>query len=194
MAFSICYNMLPDIRETITSLIGKNSSLFPTPGEPIGFQWFGLRQADYTRKCSCIGGRGTSEDPTCVRCFSTGYLFTDFIVRGYLWLGVLGVEYGTKPGLLSTQVRNLVLEHNRPISKFDFVLELDQDPDTGRLRQPLRIIKQYRVQDAAPIKGDKARVEFWRCAVEERNVEDGKPGPDGTQYQYEGNRSNSEPE
>lgn len=186
--------MLPDLRDVIKSLAGESSSVFPVQGKSVGFQWYGLRQADYTRKCSHDGTMGGSNSPTCKRCFSTGYLFTDFLVKGYSWMGLLGVEFGTISGKISTQQRNLVIKHNRPVNKFDYILELNQDPDTGIIRQPFSIIRQFKIQDCVPIKGDMGRIEFWRCNIEERHVDDGRPGPDGTTFNYGGNRSNNEPQ
>lgn len=186
--------MLPDIRQVIDSLAGKTTKLFPSNQKGIGFQWFGLRQADYTKPCGCGGSLGSTEPTTCSRCLSTGYLFSDYLVKGYGWMGLLGFEYNSKPGLMSTQQRNLVLQFDKTINKFDFVLELDQDPDTGKIRQPLRITRQFKVQDSVPIRGDNAKLEFWKCTVEERNVDSGRPGPEGTTFKYLGNRSNGEPE
>jgi hypothetical protein len=186
--------MLPDIREVIQSLSGKSSTIYSAKGNTIGFQWLGLRQVDYTKKCLCTGILGTSDCPTCSRCMSTGYLFSDFLVKGYMWMGILGTGYNSNMGLLSTQIRNVVVEHNRPINKFDYILELDQDPNTAKVRQPFKILKYYHIQDSVAIKGDSGRVEFWKCNVEERNIKDGRPGIDGTGFRYQGNRSNNEPQ
>lgn len=183
----------PNIREVIDSLSGRSNKLFPNNKKSVGFQWFGLRQPDYTQPCGCIGVDGTREDPTCRRCMSTGYLFTDYLVKGYSWMGILGVEYNASPGLISTQQRNLVIEYNKPINKFDFVLELEHSP-AGVLRQPFNIMRYFRVQDSLPLKGDDSRVEFWKCALEERNIESGTAQDIGTSFTYRGNRSNNEPE
>lgn len=184
--------ILPDLRHVIDSLLGKRSSLFPS-NKAIGFQWYGLRQADVTKKCSCVN-YGSVASETCTRCYSSGYLFTDFLVKGYAWSGVLGVEFGAKSGQISTNQKNLVLRHDRPINKFDFILELDQNPDTGKILQPFKIIKQYKIQDIFGIKGDNGRIEFWRCNIEERNIENGQAGNIGTDFKYGGNRSNNEPQ
>jgi hypothetical protein len=185
--------MLPDIREVIASLQGKATSLFSTKDKGVGFQWFGLRQSDFRRKCSCRGIQGTKDNPRCNRCYSTGYLFSDCLVKGYMWLGVLGVGYSAGPGQLSTNQKNLVVQHNRVVNKFDYVLELSQDFDTGEIRQPFEILRQYRIQDCIPIKGDKGRIEFWKCSLEERNILDGRPGMLGNTFDYGGNRSNDAP-
>lgn len=187
--------IFPSIREVIDSLAGKSTKLFASSkDQPIGFQWFGLRQPDYNKPCTCTSSLGSSAPTNCSRCYSTGYLFTDYVVKGYSWMGLLGAEYGASMGLISTQQRNLVFQHNRTVNKFDFILELDQDPDTGTVRQPLRIIKAFRVQDATPIKGDLGRIEFWKCSIEERNIDSGLPGQEGTTFKYLGNRSNGQPE
>ena len=186
--------MLPDIREVIDSLSGKSNPLFPNNKQPIGFQWYGLRQPDVSKRCACVGIEGTSENHTCTRCLNTGYVFTDYLVKGFSWMGTLGSEYGAKPGIISTQQKNLILRHDRPVNKFDFIMELNQDADTGVVRQPFSIMRYYRVQDSVPLKGDAARIEFWKCALEDRNVEDGIPSSGGTGYKYQGNRSNSEPQ
>lgn len=186
--------MLPNLRETINSLLGKPNRLFPNNKKAIGFRWFGLRQPDYTARCSCGNTEGTTDSITCFRCFNTGYVFTDYLVKGYFWLGVLGVEYSTSPGLIATQQKNLVIEHDRPINKFDYILELNQDPVTNKVTQPFQIMKYLRVQDSLAVRGDDSRVEFWRCNVEERNIKPGVGDAYGTGFKYQGNRSNIEPE
>jgi hypothetical protein len=186
--------MLPDLREVIDSLSGRSNKLFPNGKKPIGFQWFGLRQQDFSKRCGCNPIEGTSQNHTCTRCMSTGFIFTDYLVKGYFWMGVLGTEYGASPGILATQQKNIVVEHNRPINKFDFVLELDKDPNTGKPRQPFTIMKYYRVQDSLALKGDNAKTEFWKCSIEERNIESGQAQSGGTAFKYQGNRSNNEPE
>lgn len=184
----------PSIRETLESLVGKTNRLAPNKKEGVGFQWFGLRQPDYSKKCSCEGILGTTDSPVCKRCLSTGYLFSDKLVKGYTWMGVLGSEFMAKPGVISTQQRNLIVEYDRPISKFDFILELDQDPDTGTLRQPMKIMRYFKIQDTLPIRGDGSKLEFWKVSIEERNVLDGRPGPSDTGFNYSGNRNTPRPE
>jgi len=185
--------IFPDLREVIKSLAGESNLFAPNKNREMGFQWLGLRQSDYSRKCVCQGILGTSDSPICSRCMSTGYLFTDLIVKGYTWMGVLGSAFGAAPGLISTQQRNVVVKHDRPISKFDFILELEQHPDTNQLVLPLRIHRYFQVQDALPIKGDDSKVEFWKVSLEERNIKDGRPGKQDTSFTYGGNRSNQEP-
>ena len=184
---------LPDLRDVIKSLAGESNLFAPSNKQSIGFQWLGLRQSDYSKKCVCQGIQGTSDSPICKRCMSTGYLFTDFLVKGYTWMGVLGAAFNAGPGLISTEQRNVVIKHDKQISKFDYILELDQNSDTAKLVQPLRINRYFQIQDAVPIKGDNARIEFWKLSVEERNARDGRPGAHDTNFTYQGNRSNQEP-
>ncbi len=167
------------LREEILTMVG------------MGFQWFGLRQADYSKKCGCVRTEGLeAPKKSCKRCLNTGYLFTDYFVKGYMWQAVLGVEFGASAGLISTQTRNLVVEHDHPVNKFDYILELDQDPDTGGIRQPLSILRTFKVQDVMPMRGKDGRFEFWKCSVEERNADEGRPNEEGTGFDYGGNRSN----
>lgn len=187
--------MFLDIRDVIKSLTGENG-VFMGSSQSIGFHWLGLRQADYTKPCICVqetkdGIRAPLK--TCSRCLATGYLFTDQLVKGYMWQGFLGVEFGAGSGKISTQQRNLIVKHDRPINKFDFILELDQDPDTGKIRQPFRIMRTFKVQDVFPVRGDDGRYEFWKCSIEERTADNGQSGEIGTGFQYGGNRSNGEP-
>lgn len=158
-----------------------------------GFRWFGLRQIDYSKPCSCKS-ETTDVKTSCTRCFRIGYTFTDFIVKGYMWLSTLGFEFRTAAGDISTQRKNLVLKHDRPVNKFDRILLLDFDHETGELRQPFVISREFVVQDSISLVGKSGRVEFWRCSIEERNIDDGRAGVQGADYTYEGNRSNREPQ
>lgn len=172
-----------DIREELEELVPH-------------FQWFGLRQIDYNSRCSCFGVTNPDGIPareSCRRCFRSGYLFVDYLIKGYMWISTLGFEFKTKVGEISTQRTNLILQHNRAVNKFDYILVLDKNPDTGVLRQPLSVMRTYQVQDSVPLIGKQDRIEFYKCSLEERNLDDGRPGDGGTQYNYKGNRSNAEP-
>ena len=157
-----------------------------------GFQWFGLRQLDYSKPCSCKS-QAISEKIGCVRCFRTGYAFTDYLVKGYLWISSLGFETRTAAGDISTQRKNLVVRHDRLVNKFDHILELDINHSTGEIIQPFKIVRSYSVQDSLALYGLGGRVEFWRCAIEERNIDDGRYNQTGPEFVNKGNRSNAEP-
>lgn len=165
--------MIPDLREVLKSLTGEQNKFIPSK-QIIGFQWLGLRKTDYSKKCSCWNKATKDAPPGCKRCMLSGYLFTDFLVKGYVWMGVLGAEFGTPPGILSTQQKNVVIKYDKILNKFDYILELAQDINTGRVSQPFNILKYNRVQDALPIKGDSGRVEFWKGIIEERQIESGR--------------------
>lgn len=160
------------------------------------FNWYGLRQPDYNKKCGCyVSAKDgiASPDKNCKRCLATGYVFTDYLVRGYAWLGVLGFEFPSGPGFISTKAKQIIFEYSRPINKFDIVLELDQELDGKTLKTPFKILKTYVIQDVDPMRLDNARSEFWRCNIEERSITDYRPGEQGTGFTYKGNRSNVDP-
>lgn len=186
--------LFPDIKDVIKSLAGQTNPLVPNQKETIGFRWFGLRKADVSKKCSCQGIQGTADPVPCTRCLSTGYLFTDFLVRGYGWMGVYGVAYPAGPGLLSTQQRNLIVEYDNTITKFDYILELDLNPETGEVRQPFKILRYFRAADSIAIVGVASKIKYWRVLLEEANINDGRPGPIGPTFNYGGNRSNDQPQ
>lgn len=146
----------PDLRKEIEFLRDR-----------VGFTWMGLRQADYSKR-SVDSGSGTGGSRT----LKTGYTFTDFLVKAFTWQANLGVKFESGVGYLSTQGKNFVVQHDRPINKFDLILELNTDPNTGELRQPFSIIRVFEIQDVMPLIGDGSRTEFWKCNIEERNLDD----------------------
>ncbi len=162
----------------------------------VAFRWVGIRQPDYSKRCACVreqpDGHFTTSNK-CRRCLTTGYMFSDYLIKVYMWLGVLGVEFGASVGKISTQNRNMVALHERAINKFDIVLELDLDPETGALRQPFKIMRVFQVQDSMPLLAGDGKVEYWKCALEERNLDDYRAGQIGTGFDYQGNRSNVQP-
>lgn len=160
------------------------------------YSWFGLRQANHSKKCSCVSdvSKGyTGPSKSCTRCLGSGFKFTDYLVKGYKWLGVLGFEYPSGPGLVATQTNNLILEWSRPVNKGDMILVLDQEPSSSKLITPFKILRQYVIQDSMPLRLDDAKIEFWRCQLEERTVTNNRPGEEGTNFSYKGNRSNDDP-
>lgn len=160
------------------------------------YNWYGLRQPDYSKKCGCsvLNKDGVSTPSiNCKRCLSTGYVFTDYLIKAYSWLGVLGFEFPTGPGLISTKSKQIVIQSDRVINKFDIILELDQEKDGPSIKTPFKILKAYIIQDCDPMRLDNARIEYWRCNLEERNISDYRAGEEGTGYTYKGNRSANDP-
>jgi len=168
----------PDLRKEIEYL-SKSS-----------FKWMALRSIDYTKPCSCAAIKNNTLDPQpmCSRCMKTGYLFTDYLVKAFTWKDVLGVLFNASPTTISTLRNNIVIRHHKVVNKRDYVLELELNPDTGIITQPFRIIRMFQIQDVWPLIGDSSRREFWKCSIEERNVDDGRPGHRGTGYRYTTNR------
>lgn len=168
------FDNLSDLRAQIEAL------------KPEAFVWFALRQADRTKTCACV------DDPNlegkCKRCLGTKHPFTDHLVKGYLWKRTPGVEYYTSAGRISTGLRNIVFEHDYPVQKFDQILELAMDPETGTPRQPFQIVRTYVLSDIMPLRGRGGRVEFWKGEVEERTLTDDKRGEGGTGYEHISNR------
>lgn len=155
--------------------------------ETFGFRWLGHRSANYDRKCSCLSQveEGYAEpNPSCGRCLGTGFLFTDFLIKGLLWKSFFsGTEFFAGPGRISTQGRNLITAHDTPIKKFDVIHTLDLDPDTAQPRQPFKITGSFIVIDSFSFVGDD-KIEYWKSSLEERTISDSRPGPEGTKIKY----------
>ena len=148
------------------------------------FTWVALRTPDLTKKCSCAG-KGTKDSvPGCNRCFDTGYLFVDCLVKCYAWPAVLGVEFLTPPGKISTQNKNYVIEADRNITTESYILELDIDKDTGKPNQPFKIERAYKIQDFALIKARDDKPAFWKVSAEQRNITNNITPTAGTEYNH----------
>lgn len=156
------------------------------------FQWYVIRHIDYSRPCSCTltPADKIKLNQPCSRCLRFGYIFTDYLAKGYMWKGSLGFEFKTDLGVISTQSNNFIVRHNRPINKFDQVIIVDMDPSTGVIRQPVKMRRVFLVQDTLPLYGRDGRIEFFKTTLEERNIDDYKSGQIGTYFSYKGNRSN----
>lgn len=149
----------PDLRKELKLLVDN-----------VGFRWVGLRSVDHSTRCDCKSEYPGFNIASCTRCMGTGFVFTDYLVKAYSWMGVFGVQFESEIGRISTQGKNCVLEHDRPVNKRDYILELDLDNNTGRPIMPFRVLKYFEVQDSSAMLGDGARVEFWRCTLEERSI------------------------
>ena len=144
-----------------------------------GFRWLVLRQADRSKPCRY---------GPCSRCLNTGFGFTDILIKGYLWEMSPAFSFPMAAGIISTSVKNLVVKFNRPLQKFDQVIEISLDPDTGEVVQPFEIIRTYLLSDANPLRGKGGRVEFWSAIAEERTLTDDRRGEEGPGYQHTSNR------
>lgn len=141
-----------------------------------GFSWYGLRSVDLNKKCGCVGPDNRVQ-PGCKRCLQMGYVFTDFLIKGYFWVESPGFEYQAMPTPIATSTANFMGFHQYPIKKWDLLLELDLDNETGEPVQPFKINRTYVISSSAPIRGKNSRVEFYRCFLEERTLSDYRPGP-----------------
>ena len=176
--------VFPDLRGELRKILEDPSNLFR-----YGDRWLGLRKVDYSVECLCSqadGMRGPS--PTCTRCMGLGHPFADELVKGYLWRSFFtGTEFPAEPGIISTQGRNLIVRYSDVVNKFDWVLLLDLNHETGEPRQPFNIRQSFVVVDSLGLRGQNGRVEYWRCVLQERNISDGRPGQVGTKYAYKSN-------
>lgn len=144
-----------------------------------GFRWLVLRQTN--RDMPCANG-------PCARCLGTGYGYTDNLVKGFIWNLIPAFKVHSRAGVLSTSIRNLVVEYNRPLKKFDQILEITLDPNTGLPLQPFQVLRSFVLGDASPARGKNGRVEFWKAVVEERSLTDDQEGEKGTGYTHNKNR------
>lgn len=148
------------------------------------FTWVALRTPDLSKKCSC-GGKGIKDTlPGCKRCFDTGYLFYDCLVKCYGWPAVLGVEFFTPAGKLATQNKNYIIESDRIITTESYILELDIDKATGKPLQPFKIERAYKVQDYALIKARDDKPAFWKVTAEQRSISNNITPTAGTDYDH----------
>lgn len=179
----------PDVRELPHKHPIRQPQIRPSQVKrPIKtFAWMGLRQADRTTRCVCVMA-DSGANPSCRRCLGTGFGFTDYLVPAYMWMATEGVEYYMEGGRISTQTRNIVVQHDRPVRKFDQIVELSLDPDTGQPHQPFVMLRTFLVQDTIGMKGTGGRLEFWKCEIEERTLTSGQAGESGPNYIHSTNR------
>ena len=157
--------------------------------ETIGteFAWLGLRKANRSIKCYCTENPDVSQG-NCSQCLGTGFGFTDRLISGYFWMATQGKAFMTEAGRIATQTRNLILQYDYPLVKFDQVLLLDVDPDTGEPTQPFKIMRRFLIQDAIAMRDGDGRLQFWKCEAEERSFSDDQGGEPGTDYHHISNR------
>jgi len=140
----------------------------------VGFYWMALRSADLTQRCvECSKKIPANYDQAprfCPQCFNTGYLFRDELVKGFRYLSQPGLDFLSEGGPLNIKTQVFILEHDEFPKSVDYLLELDLHEETGVPRQPFKITKAHKIQDAQPMRGDDGRIEFWRCFTEERSL------------------------
>jgi hypothetical protein len=143
--------------------------------ESVGFSWVALRSVDLSTPCTeCKKPTGDHYDqpsPTCTSCMGIGYLYIDKIVKGFRYMSSPGFDFRSNIGMLNTETQVYILEHDKAPKETDYVLELNLDEDTGAPSQPFEVTKSFKIQSTFAARGDKGRIELWRCFVEERNLE-----------------------
>lgn len=143
-----------------------------------GFKWIALRHVDLTKRCTeCLKKLGPQyEDPAadCTLCMGIGYLFIDKLIQAFRYLSGPGFDFLTQIGSINTKTIVYILEHDTYPKNTDFILELDINEATGIPRQPFVIRQMFKINDAHDMRGDKARIEFFRCYVEEHNFDRGQ--------------------
>lgn len=137
-----------------------------------------LRSAKLDIRCTeClknIGGETEGPNPSCRFCLGTGYPYVDKLVQGYRYLATPGFDFRAQIGIVNTETNVFIVKYDKQPKSTDLIAELVLDETTGNPRQPFKISKMFKIQDAFPLRGDDGRIEFWRCFVEERNFDVGK--------------------
>jgi hypothetical protein len=151
-----------DIRKEISTL--KDSA---------GFFWLALRSVVLTEPCiecsKAVGGNYDQPNPSCTTCLGIGYTWIDKIVKGFTYQFAPGFDFRSELGVINTQSRVYILEHDTFPKNKDYILELDLNEKTGKPKQPFKINRSFKVQGAFPHRGEEGRIEHWRCFTEERN-------------------------
>lgn len=105
---------------------------------------------------------------------ATGYLFVDKLVKLQRARTTPGIDLLTEIGIVNTSTSTFILEQGAKPKNTDWILELDLNEDTGAPKQPISVIRSFKIQDSFPARGKDGRIEFWYCYTEERNFDFGK--------------------
>jgi hypothetical protein len=142
------------------------------------FGWVALRSAYLTKKCVKCGLESSqySEAGTACRfCLGTGHHYVDKLVRAHKTIAIPGIDLRTEIGVINTKTQYYYFESGSKPKSTDYVLELSTDVATNLPRQPFTIRRVFKITDTQALRGNSGRIEFWRCQVEERNFDLGKP-------------------
>ena len=141
--------------------------------DSVGFHWLALRSVALDEPCTecskSVDGNFDQPNPTCSTCLGIGYTWIDKIIKGFRYQFAPGFDFKADLGIINTQSRIFVLEHDSMPKNKDYILELDLNEKTGKPKSPFKIMRSFKVQGAFPQRGDKGRIEHWRCFTEERN-------------------------
>lgn len=144
----------------------------------LGHRWVAHRSIDLSKACTECGRVNDDihrqPQKTCSACHGIGYSYVDKVVKGFRYLSVPGVDLKTSVGFVNTRSEVYILEHDCYPKPVDWILELELNETTMVPVQPFRVTSAFKIQDCMALRGDNGRIEFWRCPVEERNLDYGR--------------------
>jgi len=144
----------------------------------IGHRWVAHRSIDLSKpctECNRINNEIHNQpQKTCKTCYGIGYAYIDKIVKGFRYLSTPGVDLRSSVGSINTRTEVYILEHDCYPKPVDWILELQLNESTMVPVQPFKVTTMFKVQDCMALRGDSSRIEFWRCSVEERNLDSGR--------------------
>jgi len=143
--------------------------------DSVGFSWVALRSVNLNLPCvectKVIDGNFDQPNPDCPNCLGIGYAWVDKIIKGFRVQYAPGFDFKSNLGIINTQSQVYILRYDNMPKNIDYILELDLHENTGEPKQPFKIKRNFKIQSAFPQRGDRGRIEFWRCFVEERNFD-----------------------
>lgn len=146
----------------------------------VGFRWTALRSADLNTPCiECskkVPAQYDQVSGTCKSCLGIGYAYMDKLVPAFSYLGQPGFDFLSQIGFINTKTRVYIIEYGYKPKNTDYIMELDLDESTGIPRQPFVVTRTFKIQDSEVMRGGEptshvGAIDFWRCYVEERNLD-----------------------
>lgn len=117
--------------------------------------------------CSCRDNisHEADKDYECGICDGEGYLFDDIVVAGYRAdrFGYQDVQERMQQSIQSYNTPFIYIEHERDISKFDFIIDPVLDSE-GNIIHPIRERERYNIHYAEAFRSDSGRIEYWRLS------------------------------
>lgn len=165
-----------DLRQELIDLLGGTNS------KPQRGHWVLLRRMETIQRCSCWNERGTGTEKysyderkydegkeDCAYCGGIGWLFDDelHLTRRRIIsppIGLAGQERQEEIGIINIPYLVYYFEYYVNPNKRDIIIEITNDRD-GEPVRPFVNEKYYNIAVAEPLRDQKGRIEFWRCAV-----------------------------
>jgi hypothetical protein len=104
----------------------------------------------------------------------TGHPFVDILAKCYRTIHSPGMDFLTQLGKINTRTHTYYFESRYKPKETDYIIELDFHAATGKLKQPFRATRLYKIQDVKAYIGQKSRIKYFRCTAEERNFDFGR--------------------